>query len=130
MNIYKKSKKSQFLVISSLFLFLLIIFTYSFGTENSYIIKKSKFNLLNNVISETCMVGKLSNGTNIEPRFSNLTLSFKNYCWDLGYDCKLEIVNNTQIPPSGDWTLLNYTHFNYFIDYDFDGFKYEGSFNC
>lgn len=125
-----KNKKSQFLILSTLFLLLLLIFSYSLGTENSYITKKSKFNLLDNIIYETCQIGRNSNGTFIDSRYSNFTLDVKNYCQEFNYNCTLSIINNTAIPPLGNWSLLNYTHYNYSIYYEFDGFKYNNDFSC
>jgi len=125
-----KNTKSQFLIFSGLFFILLLIFFYSLGTENSYITKKSKFNLLDNIIYETCEIGKNSNGSLIDQRYSNFTLNIENYCLEYNYNCSLSIINNSQIPPNGNWSLLNYTHYNYSIYYYFEGFEYSGDFTC
>lgn len=126
----KKNKKSQLFIISSLFLILLLIFIYSIETENTYIVKSGKFNLLNNIVYETCNVGKLSNGTFIDSRYNEFEVNVESYCLSYGYLCNLTIVNNTIVPPGGNWSLLNYTHYNYHIDYSYEGYEYSNSFIC
>ncbi|MDA3856502.1 MAG: hypothetical protein PF569_09685 [Candidatus Woesearchaeota archaeon] len=125
-----KNKKSQLFLLSSLFLLLLLIFIYSIETENTYIVKSGKFNLLNNIVYETCKVGKFSNGTYIDSRYLEFENDLESYCISYGYLCNLTITNNTIIPPSGNWSLLNYTHYDYHIDYRYEGYNYSSSFIC
>lgn len=126
----KNSNKSQFLVFSAMFIFLLLIFIYSLETDNTYIVKNSKFNLIENIIYETCQVGKNSNGSYIDSRYSNFTNDVETYCLDLDYNCTLTIVNNTIIPPDSNWSKLNYTHYDYSLDITQMDFSYTGDFNC
>jgi len=128
--VYFKNKKSQFLILSALYLILLILFSYSLETQNDYITKNTKNLLLNNLIYETCQIGKLSNGSFIDSRLSNFSVDVNNYCDGFGYNCSLSIINNTQIPPGGNYSKLNYTHYNYSIFYEVDGFVYTGDFTC
>lgn len=123
-----KQKKSQFILFSGLFLLLLILFIYSLETENSYISKPVKFNLLNNIIHESCMVGKLSNGTYIDQRFANFTIYIQNYCNNFDAICTLTITKDVGAPTN--LTLLNYTHYQYSIEYNYDNYYYNERFNC
>lgn len=124
------SKKAQFFILSGMLLFLLLFFIYSLETDNSYIVKFSKNSILDNIVYETCIIGKNSNGTQIDGRFDSYELNVLNYCISRGLSCNLTIINNTQIPPLGNWSLLNYTHYNYNIDYNSDNFNVSFDFNC
>lgn len=128
MDFFKYSKKGQFLIISSLFLILLLIFIYSLETENFYIGETSKISLLDNAIYETCYIGKNSNGTYIENRYLNFSGELSAYCLNMGYVCNLTIVNNTVIPSNE--SLINYTLFDYSIVYEYDGLEYLKDFTC
>ncbi len=122
--------KGQFLIFSAMFVFLLLIFIYSIETPNSYIVNSSKFNLIDNIIYETCQVGKISNGSYIDQRYSNFSIDVYNYCLGFGYNCSLNIVNNTAIPPEANWSKLNYSHYDYNLVYITDDFNYSSNFNC
>lgn len=122
------SKKGQFIIISVLLLILVLIFTYYQETDNSYIVKSSKYNLLDNIIYETCLVGRNSNGTYIQVRFDSFTNNVSSYCLDSGYVCNLTIQNNSIIPSNE--SLINYTLFDYHIEYNASGYVYSGDFNC
>ena len=123
-----KTKRSQILILSAMFLFLLLLFTYSLETDNTYISKISKNTLLDNLMFETCQVGKLSNGTYIQSRFSNFSSKVQTYCQNIGRVCQLTIVNNTAIP--SNLSKLNYTYFDYKISYTSQNFSYTHNFTC
>jgi hypothetical protein len=126
----KFDNKGQFLIFSGLFVFLLLIFIYSIETPNSYIVNSSKFNLIDNIIYETCQVGKISNGSYIDQRYSNFSIDVNNYCIGFGYNCSLSIINNTAIPPESNWSKLNYSHYNYALVYSAKGLNYTTDFDC
>ena len=105
-----------------------LVFIYSLETENSYNVNQTKFNILKNINYETCMVGKLSNGTNIENRFNQFSINIYNYCSNLNILCNLTIIKKSSAPTN--LSLLNYTHFNYSIDYSNNNYKFKGDLIC
>jgi len=113
-----------------MFLFLIILFIYSLETDNFYITKFSKNTILDNIIYETCVIGRNSNGTQIDQRLKMFVNNVSNYCGERGSYCELLITNNTPIPPSGNWSLLNYTHYDYHIDYNWKGLNTSLDFVC
>ena len=125
-----KSKKSQLLILSGMLLFLLLIFIYYIETENSYITKSSQDSILNNIIYETCIIGKNSNGSQIDSRYRAFSGNVSQYCNSNNNYCNLIINNNTAIPPLGNWSKLNYTHYDYSIVYSWDGYNTTLDFNC
>ncbi len=125
-----KTKKGQFLVFS-IFLFLsFLLFTYSIETENSYISSSGKNYIQKSIFYETCQIGYSSNGSQIESRYSDFASNLGQYCTDLGITCYLSIENNTQVPPLGNYSLLNYSHFDYSLYYLNGGFQVNMSFRC
>lgn len=122
------SRKGQFVVLSTAFLLLLLIFTYSLETQNSYITKPSKISILDNVLQETCIIGKMSNGSQIDGRYSNFTTDIFDYCLSYGYHCDLNITKKVSAPTN--LSLLNYTHYDYHINYSNSNLSYVSSFTC
>ena len=125
-----KSKRSQFFIFSALFYILLFLFIYSLETENSYIVNSDKVNLLDNLVYETCQIGINSNASQIAQRFGNYTNDVRSYCIDFGYNCTLDIQLQAGMPPGGNFSLLNYTMYDYNISYRKSGFNYHGGFTC
>lgn len=123
-----KNKRGQFIIFSGMFLLLLLLFIYSLETQNTYIIEPAKFRLLDNIIYESCMIGKLSNGSFIDSRFDNFTLNVASYCNIFGNFCNLTIVKIDGAPTN--LSLLNYTHYNYSLEYNYDDNYYNERFNC
>lgn len=123
-----KNKRGQLFLLSTFMILLAILFIYSLETENTYIVKSAKTGILNNIIYETCEVGKLSNGSYIDSRYTQLTTDISNYCSGLSNTCTLTIIKQGGAPTN--LSQLNYTHFNYNINYENHGFKYLGDFNC
>jgi hypothetical protein len=121
-------KKSQILILSSLILMSFLIFIYYSETENIYIKEKGDLYLLNNIIYETCKVGKLSNGTNLDPRFQNITLEINNYCNSFGNLCILNIVKKATAPTND--SLLTYNDYDYSINFNWGDYTYSSNFNC
>ena len=126
----KKSKKSQFLMLSAFIVMFIFVFIYSLETENYYIANSPESSLLNNIIYETCTLGSNSNGTQIDSRYSNFTIDVSSYCTSRDIICNLTIVNNTQIPPSGNWSQLDYSDYNYTISLASSTYNYTGNFTC
>ena len=124
----KKNKKSQFLILSIGFLIVLLIISYSVETQNTYIIKSSKYTILNNIVEEACYIGKNTNGSNLQSRYSNFTVDIENYCQNLGYSCNLSIQNNTALP--NNESQINYTLFDHYIDFKAKEYSYQTNFNC
>lgn len=125
---YKKNKRGQLFLLSTFMILFGLLFIYSLETGNTYIVKSAKTGILNNMIYETCQVGKMSNGSYLDSRYSELSSSISTYCTDLGYTCTLSIVKQGSAPTN--LSNLNYTHYDYSILYDNFDYKYEGSFNC
>ena len=123
-------KKGQFLILSGFFILLLTIFIYSLETDNTYIVNLRDSNLVDNIELETCNILKISNGTQIEQRISNITNFVSIYCYQRDIICNLNIINNTQIPPSGNYSLLNYTHYNLTLEILQSTKNYNSQFNC
>ena len=123
-------KKGQFLVLSAAFLVLLLVFTYSLETENFYIQNSAEKHIINNIIYETCQIGYLSNGTQLNGSLNNWSLDINSYCNGLGKTCGLLITNNSQIPPSGNWSLLNYSHYNYTLNFQGNSINSINTFSC
>ena len=123
-----KNKKAQFLILSGMILMGALIFIYSLETENNYILKDSENSMLNNIEIETCHIGKLSNGTYIESRYSNFSKDVKEYCGSFNYSCILNITNK-----DGETNLsrLNYKNFSYNIKLtNNNSFSYDENFTC
>ena len=130
MNTIKTKKKSQAFIISAMFLFLLMIFIYSQETQNTYIVKSGEYNLVKNIIYETCYIGTTSNGSFIDNRYSTFKNNIYSHCQNIEKICNLTITNNTQIPPLGNYSLLNYTHYNYHLTYLTEHISYSINFTC
>ncbi len=123
-----KGKKSQLIIISITLLIVLIVFI------NSTIVNK-KFKegyiqnyLLSNIMDEICKTGKLSNGSYIENRYNIIKNKIENYCLKKNIICNITIVKKSSAPTN--LTLLNYTHFNYTINYTSKYLKVYRRFNC
>lgn len=126
----KNSKSGQFLIFSGFFLVMLLIFIYYTETQNNYILNLGNDYILNNIIYESCMVGKLSNGSNIDTRNSIFISDISNYCFDLGIFCDLNIIKNSTGQAIVNLTLLNYTYYDYSINYSNFGFEYFKNYTC
>lgn len=124
------SKSGQFLIFSGFFLVMLLIFIYYTETQNNYILNLGNDYILNNIIYESCMVGKLSNGSNIDTRNSIFISDISNYCFDLGIFCDLNIIKNSTGQAIVNLTLLNYTYYDYSINYSNFGFEYFKNYTC
>lgn len=122
------NKKGQFIILSVALFVLLLLFIYSQETDNSYIIKSSKSSIIDNIIYETCRVGKMSNGSYIDSRFGNFSISTLNYCASFNYTCILNITKSASAP--ANLSILNYTSYNFSITYYNDGFNYTSNFTC
>ena len=125
----KRDNKGQFFIASMIMFFLVIVFLYSLETENTYKSYSGKNDILNNLRYETCQVAQKSNGTYLDSRFNNLTAEIQAYC--SGYQmmhCNLTITKSSGAP--SNLSLLNYTHYNYSLDYRYQTYQAGGSFNC
>lgn len=126
--VVRKSKKSQVLVFSAMFLILLIIFIYSLENQNSYKPDFRKSTILENIKFETCQVGKMSNGSYLDSRFVSFSQNVSNYCTYFDNSCTLTITKEGGAPTN--LSLLNYTHYSYSIDFTWDNFTFSGGFSC
>ena len=123
-----KNKSGQLLIFSGMFLILLLVFSYSLETQNSYKAYSSNLGITNNIVHETCQVGKLSNGSNLDSRYSSFVSSVDSYCDIFSYNCSLTITKQGGAPTN--LTLLNYTHYDYSLNYSSDKIEYSNSFRC
>ncbi len=124
----KNNKKGQFMIFSVFFFVILLLFIYSQETENFYIIKSSKTDIANNIIYETCKIGKMSNGSYIDSRLGNFSQSISNYCLDFNYTCILTIEKSPSAPVN--LSLLNYTYYNFTYNYYNYGLNSTVNFTC
>jgi len=127
-NNLAKNKKSQFMIFSITFFVLLLTFIYSQETENYYILKSSKTTILDNIVHETCQVGKMSNGSYIDSRLGNFSQSLNTYCNDFDFTCNLTVLKSGSAP--ANLSLLNYTFYNFTLDYKNEGFNHTSNFTC
>ncbi len=127
-NKLNTNKSGQLFLLSAYLILFGLIFIYSLETQNTYKLKSSKSSILNNVIYETCKIGKLSNGSYIDSRYSNFTINVNNYCNGFGNICNLTITKIGSAPTN--LSQLNYTHYNYSILYKNHGYDYEKNFTC
>ena len=125
-----KSKKSQFLIISFMFILLLLLFIYSLETDNTYIPSNWENTIVLSFIEQTCYLGKMVNGTYINQTYVELTQFVSSYCDEKIFDCELVIQNNTLIPPQGNFSLLNYTHYDYTVFFSLGNLSKEVEFRC
>jgi len=109
------NNKSQLLILSVLVLLTLLIFSYSQETQNNYIKENSNIDIVENVIFETCNIGKLSNGTYIEQRYSNYSSDINSYCQRFNYSC---ILNITNTDGETNLSILNYNNFSYNLKFN------------
>lgn len=123
-------KKGQFLILSGMFIILLSIFIYSLETDNYYKVNLKDSNVVENIQSQTCNVLKLSNGSQLFNRKDQIIQIVEEYCLQRNIYCSLSIVNNTIIPPLGNFTLLNYTHYNLSLELMNSTKNYNSSFIC
>lgn len=124
----KFCKKSQFFILSFLFLMLLLVFISSLETKNTYIIKGTENDIVENIVYETCMIARMSNGTYIENRFVEFSNDVSGYCNGKGIYCLLNITNNTQIPTN--LSKINYTLFDYNIQLNTSQYYHKSNFTC
>lgn len=125
-----KAKKAQFLVLSMTYLVLLLFLIYYVETENTYIVFSGENHIEKNIILETCEIGYRSNGTQIGPRYENFSNSLLEACYKKGVHCNISIVNNTAIPPEGNYSLLNHTHYDYQVYINSSRLEINKSFTC
>ncbi|MFW5704554.1 MAG: hypothetical protein ACOCXG_01805 [Nanoarchaeota archaeon] len=123
-----RNKKSQLLVLSGLILILSLVFIYSLETGNNYIRQSGEIYIIDNVISEVCNLGKMSNGTNIDARYQDVVLEIDEYCDLYGFFCNVSIVKQAGAPTN--LSLLNYTHYDYSVSLKTETTLYRGGFNC
>lgn len=126
----RQSKKGQFLIFSTLILLILLIFIYSIETDNSYIKNSAKNHILQNVVHETCMVARGLSGTELNASLYLFSSDVSSYCSEFGVTCNLTVVNNTAIPPSGDWDLLDYTHYDLSLVYNNSNLEFSQTILC
>ena len=124
------NKKGQFLIFSALFLFLLLLFIYSVETDNTYIENSGENKLILNIIEETCLVATLNNGTDLNSSLYRFESEVNSYCLQVGTNCTLDVSNNSEVPPGGDWSALNHTHYDYNLTYNYDGFSFTQTIGC
>lgn len=126
--IFNKNKFGQFFILSGFFIMLSLLFIYSLETENYYIENLGESSLLSNIIYETCMVGKYSNGSYLDSRFFDFETRVESYCIESEINCNLSIIKQGGAP--SNLSLLDYSYYNYYINYTNKNFEYNSEFNC
>lgn len=122
------NKKSQLLIFSVVFILSLLLFTYSLETRNSYKSNSGEVNILENIEFEVCKVAKISNGESLDSRFSSFELDLSTYCSNYNFSCSLWVEKKSGAP--SNTSLLNYTHYTYWLNYTNNALEFEGKFNC
>lgn len=90
--------------------------------------KSSQSLLLDNIMFESCQVGKLSNGSYIDDRFISFSGNLSQYCDGIGITCNLTISKKAGAPVN--LSILNYTHYNYELNYIEGNYHYNSNFTC
>jgi hypothetical protein len=125
-----QSKKGQFAVMMGLLLFLLLYFIYSSETRNTYIYDFGEIHIVDNIKLEVCDVLYVSNGTQINSSIPLMESDVSTYCAGKGYSCTLQFINLTPVPPSGNWSLLNYTHYQMNVTIVSKLYTLQENFTC
>ncbi len=123
-------KKSQFMVISGLFLFMIIYFIYSIETDNTYISKNGNFILLEKYPQELCLPIQNKTGITLNQSINTLENRFTNYCNGIDYNCSINIYNITTAPPEGNISKLNMSQYRISITFEDFDYNYSEDFSC
>lgn len=124
-----KNKKSQLILLAGFILFSLLFFIYSLETDNSYKLTFQDNYIVDNIIYEVCQVGYMSNGSNIDSRFTDYDSKVTSYCNDLDYTCNLVITKQVGAPPVGNISL-NYTYYDFEMEFEGNNHKLSYNFTC
>ena len=119
----RKNNKSQLILLAGFLLLSLAFFIYSLETDNSYKLGFQNTNIVDNIIYETCQVGYRSNNLTIDARYSDFSSQVASYCGQMGYQCVLDITMTGSAP-------LNYTDYDYELDFQGDGYSVTKGFSC
>lgn len=126
-----QSKKGQFILLSAALLLATGIIIYSQETVNTYKNPSSDFHIINSLENEVCKLVTTTNGSNLPNSVESVVEDTAIYCQNRGnINCSLSIINTTQVPFGGNWSMHNYTHYNYSLWYNTSFLEYNNSFTC
>ena len=124
------SRKGQFLILTSMILLITGIIIYSQETVNTYKNPNHDFYILDPLKKEVCGLVTVTNGTNLPIVTSQMETDTGEFCSKRGLYCNLTIINTTQVPFSGNWSMHNYTHYNYTLEVRSSYLNYSNTFTC
>jgi len=126
----KYKKKSQLMILSVLFLFVLMLYVYSTGTSNYYNIETRGFYIVNNIIYETCNIANNNIAENLSNRLESFENNISAYCREFNWKCDIDIINLSEIPPGGNWSKVNKSLYEFELNYSDLKYKQFKRFNC
>lgn len=108
------NKKSQLLILSTLYLAMFLVFIYSLETDNYYITHFEEYSIVENLKFETCYVVTSTNGTYLENKLLEFNQGVASYCSSFGLNCNFTATNITPIPSNE--SLINYSLYSYSLE--------------
>lgn len=126
----RESKKSQFFILSGVFLLLTLYFIYSQEITTSYIGQFDLYHYTNNIEHEVCDSITSISGQNLTFRIDYLKNNLPLYCDLYDFNCSLTFDNSSIIPPMGNWSLVNYSLYNVGFNLTSDKFAYLKNITC
>ncbi len=121
-------KKSQLVIISMIFIVFALLFIYSAGIINVFKEEYRKDYLVENIKYETCQVARISNGSFIDTRLQEFSSNVFNYCLNKGCYCNLTVYKSATAPTN--LSLLNYSYYEFGLNYSCMGTVYDQRFKC
>ncbi len=128
--VLKFNNKSQIIVLACAFLFLIFLYIYSLETMNSYINMPPKTTILQVVADEVCYLAYRSSGEDLDLRLKMVNSSLLEYCNSEGLLCSFDIIPYGEVPPLGNWSLLNYSYYNFSLFVSDSTFNFTREFKC
>lgn len=124
------SKKGQFVILTSMILLVTGIIIYSQETVNTYKNPEHDFYILESLEKEVCALITITNGTNLPVVIPQMETDTGEFCSKRGLNCLLEIKNTTQVPFNGNWSMHNYSYYNYTLALQSNYLNYSNTFTC
>ena len=124
----RKNNKSQLILLAGFLLLSLAFFIYSLETSNFYIESSRDSYQFSHYIFEFCTVAQNNNGTQLDTKMGEFETSFESFCLNSGYECNITIQKLPSAPVND--SLLNYSHYNFTLDFESEDFSYKEGFIC
>ena len=125
-----RGKKGQFLILSVLLLITAMTIIYSMEVTNSYKPTTSERMVEGSIEWEVCRFMEGVNGSVIDYLGENIEEGVEVYCDVNGVNCGMDIINITEVPYEGNWSLHNHTHYEFVLSYESSIVNNERKFVC